>query len=75
MEDFEMKKNYHRCLLIIDLELNDKTLLKLKFFDENADYYFRILKQNYYIVVDGILNNDYEIEVEESFILEGKKTS
>lgn len=67
----EMKKNYHICLLIINIELNDKTLLKLKFFDENADYYFRVLKENYYIVVNGILNNDYEIEVEECFILEG----
>lgn len=68
-KNHKMKKNYHRCLLIINIELNDKTILKLNIFDEKADYYFRVLKEGCYIIVEGMINNKYEIEVKECRLL------
>lgn len=64
---YRMKKSYHRCVLITDLEINGELILKLNFYDEAADYYFKILELNDEIFISGNLNENYEIEVDECY--------
>lgn len=43
--------------------LENNTVIKVKAYDEKADYCYRKLKKNDFIYLSGRLNNGYEVEL------------
>lgn len=44
--------------------LENNTVIKVKTYDEKADYCYRKLKKNDFIYLNGRLNNGYEVELD-----------
>ena len=44
--------------------LENNTVIKVKTYDEKADYCYRKLKKNDFIYLSGRLNNGYEVELD-----------
>ena len=44
-----------------DLQLSNGSIIKVKGYDEMADYCYRNLRKGKFVMVEGVMNNNYEI--------------
>ena len=68
-KNHKIRKKTHICILLTDLEIDEKTIVKLKFYDEVAEFCYKEIHINDNIVINGIINDTYEIEVNECYKL------
>lgn len=57
----------HVSIVIFDLKLKNKCIIKAKAYDEIADECYRKLKSKEKIAVQGLLNSNGEIEIRDFF--------
>ena len=58
----------HKSIVYFDLELLNKSIVKVKAYDEIADYVYSKIK-NDIVLIDGKLRDDGSIEIQEIFIV------
>lgn len=57
-------KSKHISVCKFKVMLENNTVIKVKAYDEKADYCYRKLKKNDFIYLNGRLNNGYEVELD-----------
>lgn len=55
----------HKSIACFDLELSNKSIVKIKAYDEIADYCYKELSENDKILIYGKLNEKEEITIKE----------
>ena len=60
-------------ILMFDLELIDGTKLKVKAYNEIADYCYKNYEKNNFVCINGKINNDMEIIINECWLCEKDK--
>ena len=60
--------NKNKSIVYFDLELSNKSIVKVKAYDEIADYVYSKIK-NDIVLIDGKLRDDGSIEIQEIFIV------
>ena len=55
----------HTSICYFDVLLNNNTVIKIKAYDDLADFCYRNLKEKYFINICGRLCQNYEIELYE----------
>lgn len=58
-------------IIIFEIELEDKVKVRVKGYNEIADYCYQQLKTNDNISIQGLLNSNGEIEIQEIDKVEG----
>ena len=61
------------AILMFDLELIDGTKLKVKAYNEIADYCYKNYEKNNFVCINGRINNDMEIIINECWLCEKDK--
>lgn len=54
----------HKSIAYFDLELSNKSIVKIKAYDEVADYVYRRIQRGEFIVVNGKVREKCKVEVE-----------
>lgn len=62
-KNYKMNKKNHICILITELQISETTIVKLKFYDKIAEFCYKKININDNIIIYGIINDNYEIEV------------
>ena len=57
-------KSKHISICKFKVMLENNTVIKVKAYDEKADYCYRKLKKGDFVYLNGRLNNGYEVELE-----------
>ena len=55
----------HKSIACFDLELSNKSIVKVKAYDEIADYCYKELKEDNKILIYGKLNEKVEVTINE----------
>ena len=61
--------NKNKSIVYFDLELSNKSIVKVKAYDEIADYSYWKLQQNDRVIIEGKVRDGGSIEIQEIFIV------
>ena len=63
-KNFNFKDSLHISICMCELKIDETTFLKIKAYDELADFCFQNLKRGDYIFISGRINDLNEVEIE-----------
>ena len=60
-------KSKNKSIAYFDMQLSNKSIVRIKTYDEIADYTYRKLKKDQIVMVEGKIRNDGTVECEYFF--------